>query len=207
MIGIIDLDMGNLRSVSNAVSTIGHDPKVLSKPEDLDDEITHLVLPGVGSYTVAMSRMRERNLFDGIRRFANDGRPLLGICLGMQLLSESGDEGGPSDGLGLIRGRVVRFDPSRVTAIPHVGWNELRTTRRHPVFEGLKSGADFYYVHSFHFGCTSADDVLGSFEYCGSDYTGAVGSGNVVGVQFHPEKSQASGIRLVENFCNWNGQC
>lgn len=205
MIGIVDIDMGNLRSVANAVSTMGHDPKMVLSANDLDDT-SHLILPGVGSYTIAMTHMRERGLVEPIRAFAASGRPLLGICLGMQLLAIVGDEGGPSDGLGLVPGRVVRFDPARVPAIPHVGWNELRLRRKHPVFDKVKSGVDFYYVHSFHFAC-AAEDVLGVFEYGGGDYVGAVARGNVLGLQFHPEKSQANGLRLIENFCDWDGRC
>src|SRR5262249_28995647 len=139
--------------------------------------------------------------------FARTGKPVLGICLGMQLLSAIGDEGGPRTGLAMIAGRVTRFDSSRVPAVPHVGWNELRLSRPHPVFKNVKSGRDFYYGHSYHFVCDDTSDQLGVVEYGGSDYTAVVSRENVLGFQFHPEKSQANGLRLLESFCDWDGWC
>ena len=206
MIGIVDLDMGNLRSVANALSSLGQDPVVVAAPDALDG-LSHLILPGVGSYATAMAHMQARGLVEPLRAFARGGRPLLGICLGMQLLSALGEEGGASEGLGLVPGRVTRFAPARVPAIPHVGWNESRFRRPHPLFTKLKSGVDFYYVHSYHFVCDDAADQLAVFEYGGGDYTSVVSRGNIVGLQFHPEKSQASGLRVLENFCDWDGAC
>ena len=206
MIGIVDLDMGNLRSVANAVSANGFDSRWVKTREDFDD-VTHLILPGVGSFTVAMQHMAAQGLVEPIRAHAAANKPLLGICLGMQLLATTGDEGGPTPGLDVVGGHVVRFDPSRVDKIPHVGWNELRLARPHPVMKAVKSGVDFYYVHSFHFVTARAEDRLGVFEYCGGDYTGMVARDNVIGVQFHPEKSQSNGLRLLEEFCSWDGRC
>jgi len=206
LVGIVDLGMGNLRSVANAVAIAGFDSRLVRGAVDLDG-LSHLILPGVGSYAVAMSNMAGLELVDPIRAFGRSGRPLLGICLGMQLLSSFGDEGGGVAGLGLIPGRVERFDPSTVPAIPHVGWNEVRMVVRHPVFRKVKSGADFYFVHSYHFVCTEAGDAVGLVEYGGQDHVSIVGRGNVLGFQFHPEKSQSNGLRLLENFCDWDGTC
>jgi glutamine amidotransferase len=152
-----------------------------------------------------MAHMQAQRLVEPIRAFALTGKPLLGICLGMQLLSSAGDEGGPTDGLGLVEGRVVRFE--NVPRIPHVGWNEVRMQRPHPVFRKVKSGADFYFVHSYRFVCARAEDAIGLVEYGGQDHTSIVAKDNVLGFQFHPEKSQANGLRLVENFCEWDGAC
>jgi imidazole glycerol-phosphate synthase subunit HisH len=206
LVGIVDLEMGNLRSVANAVSAVGHDSRMVRAAADLEG-ISHLVLPGVGSYTVAMTHMKNQGLVEPIRALAASGKPLLGICLGMQLLSQTGDEGGPCEGLGLIEGRVVRLDAEKVPRIPHVGWNEVRMRRAHPVFTKVKSGADFYFVHSYQFVCERDVDRCGVVEYGGSDYTAIVGRDNVLGFQFHPEKSQANGVRLIENFCDWDGTC
>jgi glutamine amidotransferase len=207
MIGVVDLRMGNLRSVMNAIDAVGHDPKTVAGAADLDDDVTHLVLPGVGSFAVAMSHMHEQGLHQPIRAFASSGRPLLGICLGMQLLASRGTEHGDTPGLDLVAGEVVRFEDAVVPAIPHVGWNELRLGRSHPVFHKVKSGVDFYYVHSYHLRCADPGDVLGVVEYGGRDYTSVVARANVLGMQFHPEKSQANGVRLIENFCDWDGTC
>lgn len=206
MIGVVDLDMGNLRSVANGCAAAGCDTKLVRAASDLDG-CTHLVLPGVGAFKTAIDHLDAQGLRAPLLAWAAEGKPLLGICLGMQLLASRGDEGGGADGLGLVPGRVVRIDPSKVPAIPHVGWNEARQLRKHPVFERVKPAADFYYVHSYHLVADAPEDVLATCEYGGSDYTSVVARGSVVGMQFHPEKSQASGLRVLENFCYWDGAC
>lgn len=202
MIGVVDLDMGNLRSVANAVTIAGCAPKWIRAPDDLY-AVTHVILPGVGSFKTAVRALDARGLREPLVRWAQDGKPLLGICLGMQLLATFGEEGGGADGLGLIDGSVVRFDPSAVPAIPHVGWNEARLKRKHAAFDRVKDGADFYYVHSFHVVASDRADVLATVEYGGAEYTSVVARGSVLGMQFHPEKSQANGVRVIENFCYW----
>jgi glutamine amidotransferase len=206
LVGIIDLEMGNLRSVANAVSIIGGDSKFVRSAADLEGA-SHLVLPGVGSYSVAMANMASLGLIEPIQAFAATGRPVLGICLGMQLLSSRGDEGGGANGLGLVPGHVERFDPNVVPAVPHVGWNEVRMVISHPVFHKVKSGADFYFVHSYRFVCESESHAVGMVEYGGALHTSIVAKSNVLGFQFHPEKSQSNGLRLLENFCDWDGAC
>lgn len=206
MIGIVDIEMGNLRSVQNAVLEAGHDVAFVRDARSLED-VTHLLVPGVGSFFMAMERMRAAQLVEPIRAFAATGRPLLGICLGMQLLAGFGDEGGGTEGLGLVGGRVVRFEPGRVPRVPHVGWNDARVRRAHPLWKRLRHACDFYFVHSYHFVPTLPGDVLADVEYGGSDYVAVVAHDNVVGVQFHPEKSQGSGLKLLENFCDWDGRC
>lgn len=204
-IGILNLEMGNLRSVSNAVYSLGWDPELVEAREALDD-LTHLVIPGVGAFHTAMRRMEEKGLREPVRAYAASGRPLLGLCLGMQLLASSGEEGDPTLGLDLVPGHVERLRADLVPAIPHVGWNSMELQREHPVLRGVRSGVDFYFVHSYRFAPDSPDDVVGSTEY-GQVFASGVGRGNVVGFQFHPEKSQANGLKLIDNFCAWDGRC
>lgn len=208
LIGVIDMDMGNLRSVLNAVHSLGFDHKIVRREADIDG-LSHLILPGVGNYRTAMQHLEAQELVEPIRNFARSKRPVLGICLGMQLLSFTGDEGGTGTGVSLIEGHVERFDPMRVPTIPHVGWNEVRLTRKHPVLTKVKSGVDFYFVHSYHFRVDDPKDALGLVEYGGanSEYTAIVARDNVLGFQFHPEKSQNNGLKLLENFCDWDGTC
>ncbi|MHB1204289.1 MAG: imidazole glycerol phosphate synthase subunit HisH [Rhodospirillaceae bacterium] len=205
MIGILDLGMGNLRSLSNAIQHNGFDVQVTEDQAPFDD-FTHLIIPGVGHFRAAMAAVTERDLRPHIRAFAATGKPVLGVCLGMQLLSATGTEGGESEGLGLIAGTVRRLDLGPEYRVPHVGWNSLSLTRAHPVYEGLKADRDFYFVHSFAVVCDRAEDVLGETDY-GGPVTAAVGHATVVGFQFHPEKSEANGLKLLENFCLWDGRC
>jgi glutamine amidotransferase len=204
MIGILNIGMGNLRSVQNAVYQNGFEPVVVHTGSELND-LTHLILPGVGNFSAAMPEIEARALRKPIIEFVVSGRPLLGTCLGMQLLMGVGEEGGIHAGLELIPGRVTRLT-GKDLRVPHVGWNVLNMSRHHPLFEGIKKGRDFYFVHSYVGMCEDENDVLGSTEY-GGPVTAVIGRANVVGIQFHPEKSQVNGLRMIENFCNWDGQC
>lgn len=204
MIGILDIGMGNLRSVLNAVYHNGFDPVVVHAAAEFDD-LTHLILPGVGNFSAAMPEIYTRQLRQPILSFVASGRPLLGTCLGMQLLVAVGEEGGVHAGLGLIPGRVTRLAAEGLR-LPHVGWNVLNMTRPHPLYEGIKKGRDFYFVHSYAAVCEEESDLFGSTEY-GGPVTAVIGRDNVAGIQFHPEKSQVNGLRMIENFCNWDGQC
>lgn len=204
-IGILNLEMGNLRSVSNAVYSLGFDVRMVQTPEELHD-LSHVIVPGVGAFGTAMRRLGERGLVGALQGFAASGRPLLGLCLGMQLLAAEGEEGGATAGLGLVPGVVRRLDEQLVPAVPHVGWNSVTLIGTHPLFAEVKSGTDFYFVHSYVVVPEREADVLGTTEY-GTVFPAIIGSANVVGFQFHPEKSQANGLRLLENFCTWNGRC
>ena len=204
-VGILNLEMGNLRSVSNALHSLGYDPELVDGAEGLAD-LTHLVIPGVGAFRTAMSRIAERELGPAVWDFADSGRPVLGLCLGMQILGSAGEEGGSTPGLGLIRGRVQRLRDEIVPAIPHVGWNSMTFQRDHPVARGVRSGVDYYFVHSFYFATEMPADVLGVTEY-GQIFASGIARANVVGFQFHPEKSQTNGLKLLDNFCQWNGRC
>lgn len=205
MIAILNIGMGNLRSVENAVYQNGFDPVVVNDTKMLDD-FTHLIIPGVGNFGAAMPEIERRGLRLPILDFVASGRPLLGACLGMQLMMTIGEEGGMNQGLGLIPGKVSRLQPEGRLRVPHVGWNLLEIQRPHPVFEGIKKGRDFYFVHSYATQCNSPEDVLGTTDY-GGKVTAVIGRANVIGFQFHPEKSQVNGLKLIENFCLWDGKC
>ena len=203
MIGILDLDIGNLRNVTKAIDALGFDCALVDQAAQLEP-LSHLVIPGVGAYSTAARHLDEKALRGAVQAFAKSGRPVLGICLGMEILSEHGEEGGDSDGLGLVPGVVRRMAPGPGVDLPHVGWNGLRFHVEHPVFRGVKSGVDFYFVHSYAFDDPDPACVYASTSY-GREFPSIVGRRNVVGLQFHPEKSQSNGLRLLENFCNWDG--
>lgn len=207
MIGILDLSLGNIGSVKNAVYSLGFDYILLKNKIQFDD-ITHLILPGVGTYKAAMENFKNSGLADVFYSYIESKRPLLGICLGMQIFSDEGTEIQPTKGLGLIKGQVARF--KKITLpLPHVGWNEVRRKIDHPVFYNIKKDVDFYFVHSYHFNPQNDSDILALTDY-GYDFVSAIidSSGKpVIGTQFHPEKSQVNGLRLLDNFCTWNGKC
>lgn len=203
-IGIVDIGIGNLGSLRNALYSQGWDSVSVSKPSDLA-RLTHLLLPGVGAFFDAVKRLQDSGLIDPIRCFAADGRPIMGICLGMQLLADWGNEGGGVEGLGLVPGRVVHIDAAGLR-LPHVGWNNAYQERSHPLLKGIRNDIDFYFVHSYCFEVAQESNVLAYTEY-GERFASIVGQGNVVGAQFHPEKSQSNGLRLLDNFCLWDGRC
>lgn len=193
MIGIIDYGMGNLRSVLKALEFLGGQGAVCSDAASLDG-CEKLILPGVGSFGAGMRNLRAAGLDEYVRRRAADGTPVLGICLGMQFLLEESEEEGLFQGLGLVKGRVVPFTEGK---IPHMGWNAVEEMRG-PLFDGIPSGTQFYFVHSY-FADTTEEYTLGKTEYYRT-FASAVGKNNVFGVQFHPEKSGAAGLQLLRNY-------
>lgn len=193
--------MGNIRSIVNALDYLGVPSHVTSSPQEIlaSDK---LILPGVGSYNVAMRNLQEMGLIDPLNEVVlAKRRPILGICLGMQLLAEQGEEDGEVNGLGWIAGRVQRFkfdDP--LCRIPHTGFNAVRFCERKSIlFDSLPEEADFYFVHSFHLVCDKEQDVSGVTDYHG-DFVASVEKGNIYGTQFHPEKSQSNGLVVLRNF-------
>lgn len=205
MIGVLNIDAGNLRSVANTIDQCGYDVRVIESGREFDG-ISHLVIPGVGHFGAASRHLQERQLVRPIVDFAASGRPLLGLCVGMQLLASQGTEGGAFPGLGLVPGTVVRIPDAPGARIPHVGWNSVEFLAAHPVFSGVKANRDFYFVHSFHVETEAPEMRLGITDYH-SALTAIIGQGNVLGFQFHPEKSQLNGRRLLQNFCEWDGRC
>jgi imidazole glycerol-phosphate synthase subunit HisH len=197
-IGLVDYGMGNRRSVQKALEHVGAQVAVTDDPELLRD-CDGLVVPGVGAFPEAMRRLHELGLPDLIRARAADGVPVLGICLGMQVLLEHSQELKPTDGLGLIRGDVTWLQTGGLR-IPHIGWNEVSFERPSPLTAGLPSGGcPFYHVHSLAVRPRDPDDVVASTEY-GERFATIVAHGSVFGVQFHPEKSSAHGLRMLESF-------
>ena len=201
MVTIVDYGMGNLRSIENALHYLRVDCAIEGRPERVAAS-DKLILPGVGSFARAMGNLRSSGLQDALEHAVRRrGVPVLGICLGMQLLAERGTEDGESRGLGWIGGEVIRFAPQAGRKIPHIGFNSvLRTQRGTAMFAGLPDSADFYFVHSYHLVTRAPDAVAGGCDY-GERFVAAVGKDNVWGVQFHPEKSQGNGLHLLRNFC------
>ena len=193
---IIDYGVGNLRSVEKAFAATGNDARVSGDPHELR-EAERLVLPGVGAFGACIKALGAHGLDGLVRERAQAGTPLLGVCVGMQMLFDESEEFGRTEGLGLMRGRVRRF--ANDVLVPQVGWNQIEARRPHPLMDGVENGEFFYFVHSFF--CEPADDavVLGTTGY-GVEYASVVARGNVCGVQFHPEKSQAAGLQLLKNF-------
>ncbi|HSJ10189.1 MAG TPA: imidazole glycerol phosphate synthase subunit HisH [Longimicrobiales bacterium] len=200
-IGVVDVGVANLRSVANALTHLGLEHRTVDSAAALAG-CTHVILPGVGAFDTAMNRLNAAGLTQPLREFAAAARPVLGLCLGMQLLVEHGVEGDAAEGLGLLPGRVERLGAER---LPHVGWNAVDHAAAHPLLAGARSGADYYFVHSYHV-VTDAEVVLATSEY-GQRFVAVLGRGNIVGCQFHPEKSQRSGLALLERFGAWDGTC
>jgi imidazole glycerol-phosphate synthase subunit HisH len=197
MIAIVDYGMGNRRSVEKALEHVGARP-VLTADHDALQAADGLVVPGVGAFPEAMRRLRGAGLDDLIRERAGAGVPVLGLCLGMQLLFEHSEEHEGAEGLGLLEGTVRRLN-TRGERLPHIGWNLVTFRRPSPLTDGLGDAAAFYHVHSFVCEPDRADDVVGRGEY-GSRFVSIVERGTVMGVQFHPEKSSRDGLALLRNF-------
>lgn len=202
MIGIVDYGMGNVRSLTNAFEYLGEDVVVTDDPQVMDDA-DRIVLPGVGAFGDAMQAMLHRDLIDPLNRQVHEYRkPLLGICLGMQLVATESVEHGYNRGLGWVDARIERLTPAVPLKVPHVGWNSLVFPEQDWLFEGIrKNEANFYFVHSFHMVCTNPQDRLATTDY-GGDVTAVVRQDNIVVMQFHPEKSQDNGLQLLSNWVN-----
>ncbi|GMA62406.1 imidazole glycerol phosphate synthase subunit HisH [Alicyclobacillus fastidiosus] len=205
MIAILDPGVGNLQSVTKGFSRVGAETVVVDQAavwRDLvqgsKDEIEGVVLPGVGAFGDAMFQLRAAGLIPVLRQVAREGRPLFGICLGMQLLFGSSQEHGRHMGLGLLPGEVVRFKDDM--KVPHMGWNDLDVVRTHPLLRDVKVGDYVYFVHSYYVEATNRDCVLAAATYGSVSVPGVVGQGNVLGAQFHPEKSGEVGERILHNF-------
>ena len=199
MIGIVDYNMGNLASVINAFSKMGVDAVLEKNPKKLKD-YDKLILPGVGAFGDAMEHLEANGMDIAIKDYAKSGKPLLGICLGMQLLFNSSKEFGDTKGLGLIDGEVIAFDKQKFDhslKIPHMGWNELFVQKDNPLFNGLKDEY-LYFVHSYHIVCD--DKYAIGKTYYGYEFVSAVNKDNIYGIQPHPEKSHTNGLKIIENF-------
>ncbi len=202
-IAVVDYGAGNLVSIEQALTAVGADVRVARHPAVLE-EAQALVVPGVGAAAPAMRRLARQQLLAPIARWVREDRPFLGICLGLQLLFEVSDEDGAAM-FGVLPGRVERLQDA--PTLPHIGWNQVSRRREHPLFDGIPDGADLYFVHSFAGvpgGPGAADAILAETTH-GATFVSAVANGNTLGVQFHPERSGADGLRLLTNFVRWAG--
>ncbi len=193
---IVDYGAGNLHSVAKAVASQGVRPLVTSSARYLDDADA-VIVPGVGAAADTMANLRRHGLIDPIREYIDSGRPFLGVCMGQQALFDVSEEGGEHLCLGVLPGRVVRLPDG--LKVPHMGWNQVRIVRPHPIFDGIPDGSNFYFVHSYYPRPDDAETVIGETEY-GVTFPSVVGRDNVVATQFHPEKSGDMGLRMYENF-------
>jgi glutamine amidotransferase len=198
VIGIVDYGLGNLAAFEVAFQRLGRSSIRITEASQFD-QADHLVLPGVGAFDVAMKRLTDSGLKEELLEVVGAGRPVLGVCVGMQMLADSSEEG-ELPGLALVPGRVRKFSVTEGTPIrcPHMGWNEIRPTRDLAITEGI-AGKKFYFLHSYYFECENADDRGCTTEY-GSSFASMVFRDNVYGVQFHPEKSHQAGLQLLDNF-------
>ncbi len=199
-IGIVDYNMGNLASVSNAFKKIGADAEIVSDAGKLN-RYDKLVFPGVGAFGDAMAHLKSTGLDEAMREFVKSGKYVIGVCLGMQLLFESSEEFGYYEGLGIIPGSVVKFDKNKISGhkIPHMGWNKMFFNKKTDLFKGL-SDPYLYFVHSYHVTCDEKY-IIGKTIY-GYEFVSAVNKDNVFGFQPHPEKSHNEGLKILENFVN-----
>lgn len=198
MIAIIDYGMGNLRSVQKAFERTGHAATITRDAAALADA-TKLVLPGVGAFRDAIAALQSRDLIGPIRAWIDGGKPFLGICLGLQLLFERSFEDGEYQGLGVVAGDVVKFEVPAGYKVPHMGWNQVRLRRRGPIFAGVEEGAYFYFVHSYYVVPRDASIVATETDYP-QPFCSSIWRDNLFATQFHPEKSQEVGLRLLKNF-------
>ena len=199
-LGIIDYGMANLRSVQKAFESVGVAARIVSDPGEIEG-LGRVVLPGVGAFKDAIRTLRESGMAGPIVRHIERGRPFLGICLGLQMLFDVGYEDGEHEGLHVLKGSCVRFDVDRELGlkVPHMGWNQLERVNSSPLFEGLAADASVYFVHSYHVTPADASVVATVTDY-GRPFVSSVRRENVVATQFHPEKSQRVGLRILENF-------
>lgn len=204
MIAIVDYGMGNVRSLRNAFEYLGKEVQITSDHAELE-AADRIVLPGVGAFGDAMVAIRERGLVDVLTRQALQVRkPVLGICLGMQLCAKSSVEHGEHTGLGWIDADVRKLSVEAPLKVPHVGWNDLKFSAEDWLFKGIRPGeANFYFVHGFHMVCHNAADLIATTDYGGA-LTAVVRSDNIVAAQFHPEKSQDNGLKMLGNWVAWN---
>ena len=200
MIAVVDYGMGNLRSVSKAVEHVGADVKVTRNPQDLKDA-KGIVLPGVGAFKDAVRNLKEFGLWEIIIREVEKGKPFLGICLGLQLLFEKSYEFGETEGFGFIEGEVVRFELPKEFKIPHMGWNQVYKKKDSELLKNIKEGEFFYFVHSYYVKPKNKNVVLTETDY-GIYFTSSIEKENIFATQFHPEKSQKAGQKLLKNFVN-----
>jgi glutamine amidotransferase len=200
MLSIVDYGMANLRSVQKGFETVGAHAEIISTPDQIR-RADRIVLPGVGAFKDAIATLREKHLEGAIIEHIQSGKPFLGICLGLQMLFDVGHEDGQHTGLGVFRGECIRFDvdQSHQLKVPHMGWNQLNIQRPSPLLRDLPDGSNVYFVHSYHV-VPKDDNVIATTTDYGRPFVSSIWKDNVVATQFHPEKSQRVGLKILENF-------
>ncbi|PJF20796.1 MAG: imidazole glycerol phosphate synthase subunit HisH [Phototrophicales bacterium] len=199
MLAVIDYGAGNLRSVVHALKHLGvEDMQIVQTPEELEGA-EKIILPGVGAFGAGMEQMRKQKLVDPVKKAIAGGIPYLGICVGMQMLFEVGEEMGEHAGMGVLQGRVIRFPHFEDRKVPHMGWNQLDIKKECKLLENLSEENYAYFVHSYYCAPANPDDIVATVDY-GVDFTAIVQRDNIYGVQFHPEKSQKTGLQILSNF-------
>src|SRR5690348_1113036 len=201
MIAIVDYGMGNLRSVSKAFEAVGHQA-VVTRDRATIKNASHMVLPGVGAFVDCMANLERFDLVEPIRSTIQSGKPFLGICLGLQLLFTESEEFGLHKGLGIIPGKVRKFVLDPALKVPHMGWNQVNIHRACPLFDGIADGSNWYFVHSYFVDPADRTVVATTTTY-GIPFVSSIWKENIVACQFHPEKSQSVGLRLIKNFGAW----
>lgn len=203
-IALVDYDAGNLTSVRFALESLGIQPEITADPSVLA-AADRVIFPGVGAARASMDALRRKGLLEALGEFARSGKPFLGICVGCQIILESSAEDGGTPCLGFLPGGTEAFRPSPGMKVPHMGWNEVRIQGGHPVLEGLEAGAHFYFVHSYYPQPGTGCETYGTTDYAGVTFASIIGRGNLIACQFHAEKSGPAGLRLLSNFCAWDG--
>lgn len=204
MITIVDYNAGNIRSVLRACAEIGVEAVVTSHPADVE-KAEKIIFPGVGAAPSAMEYLTKTGLDKALKNAFDSGTPILGICIGTQIILESSEEGDQAC-LGLVPGKTVRFRlKDKLLKIPHMGWNEVKVVQSHPLLEGIEAGDEFYFVHSFYPKPAREENVYAVTEY-ESDFCSALGYKNLFATQFHPEKSGRLGLQMLERFSRWDGR-
>ena len=197
-IGLIDYGMGNLRSVAKAIEVCGGDVNIVTKPEELF-KMDKIVLPGVGAIKDCMLNLKKFKLIEALKEFIKNGKYFLGICLGFQALFEESTEFGHTKALGIIKGKVQKFENLGKLPVPHMGWNRIIIKKNSPILYGIKTDDYFYFAHSFYVIPEKSNDILTETDY-GINFVSSINRENIFGVQFHPEKSQKKGLKILENF-------
>ena len=204
---IVDYGMGNVHSVSNALTFLGYKSKIISSGNSVCDADI-LIFPGVGAFGQGMEELRKRGFVDSIKKHVNSGKPFLGLCLGMHLLFDSSTEHGLNEGLGILKGKVIKFSDTKTTGlkVPHMGWNSLNICKEHLIFKDISKNSYVYFVHSY-FVIPEDKNIIATTTDYGIDFCSMVIKDNIFAMQFHPEKSQQIGLKLLENFFKEAKKC
>jgi len=203
MLGVINYGAGNYGSLCNALNFIEIPFKEIQKAEDFDN-VSRIILPGVGAFNHCMNRLKIQGILERLKdEIINENKLFLGICVGHQVLATIGTEFDVCEGLNLINGKVIKLESSKKMPVPNIGWSEVFQNKDSPLFEGIKNNATFYFVHSYYLETEDKAETLATINY-GSEITAAANRGNIFGVQFHPEKSQKNGLKVLKNFSEMN---